>query len=108
MWNTRTRQVQVGEISMQVANIEVDEPAPNDLFALPPRRASELRLFDPEASLLRRVLVQGQVVQNRKGEFLAMDGRAGFRFVPTDPAIFQIGDQVDVVGFASLTGPSPI
>jgi signal transduction histidine kinase len=107
MWDARTRQVRVGEISMQVANIAVDEPAPKNLFALPQRHASELRLFDPEASLLRRVLVRGQIVQHRKGEFLAMDGTAGFRFIPTEPATLEVGDLVDVVGFASLTGPSP-
>src|SRR5262249_35525361 len=108
MWDARTRQVRVGEISMQVANIAVDEPAPRDLFALPQRRASELRLFDPEASLLRRVLVRGQIVQHRKDEFLAMDGSDGFRFIPTDTVKFEVGDLVDVVGFASLTGPSPV
>jgi signal transduction histidine kinase len=93
---------------MQVANIAVDEPAPKDLFALPQRQASELRLFDPEASLLRRVLVRGQIVQHSKGEFLAMDGSNGFRFIPTDPVMLEVGDLVDVVGFATLTGPSPV
>jgi len=108
IWDASTRQVRVGEISMQVANIAVDEPAPKDLFALPPRHASELRLFDPEASLLRRVLVRGQIVQHHKGEFLAMDASEGFRFIPTETAPLELGDLVDVVGFASLTGPSPV
>ena len=108
MWDARTREVRVGEISMQVADISVDEPAPKDFFALPRRRASELRLFDAEASLLRRVFVSGIVVQEYNGDFFAMDGSDGFRFILKERVTLKRGDVVDVVGFASLTGPSPV
>jgi signal transduction histidine kinase len=37
-----------------------------------------------------------------------MDGTNGFRFIPKVPAQFELGDLVEVVGFASLTGPSPV
>ena len=37
-----------------------------------------------------------------------MDGTDGLRFIPKEPAQFQIGDLVEVVGFPSLTGPSPV
>src|SRR6185295_734184 len=37
-----------------------------------------------------------------------MDGIDGLRFIPKEPARFQVGDLVEVVGFPSLTGPSPV
>jgi hypothetical protein len=54
------------------------------------------------------VKVSGQVVHEREGEYYAMDGTNGFRFIPKESADFRIGDQVEVVGFLNLTGPSPV
>jgi signal transduction histidine kinase len=107
-WDPRSHQVRVGVISLQVAAVEVDEPAPADLFAVVRKHPADLKLFDPEASLLHRVLVGGLVLQEHQGEFLAMDGADGFRFRLAQPAVFAPGDAVEVVGFPSLTGPSPV
>src|SRR5215472_2497920 len=68
-WDGDTHQLRVGEIRMFSPVITVDEPAPKDLFALGPKRVSELRLFDVEASALRRVKVLGQIVLEREGEY---------------------------------------
>lgn len=107
-WDASTHQVRVGEIRVFSASITVSEPAPADVFAIGLKRASELLLFDPRASALRPVKVAGQIVQEREGEYYMMDGANGFRFILKEPAQFQISDLVEVVGFPSLTGPSPV
>src|SRR5262245_19128170 len=107
-WDARTHQVRLGEIRMFAPFVTVEEPAPADVFAIALKRAPELLLFDPQASALRRTKVQGQIVHERDGEFYMMDGTHGLRFIPRETVNFQLGDIVEVVGFPSLTGPSPI
>src|SRR5262249_2155917 len=107
-WDANTHQVRVGEIRVFSASITVVEPAPADVFAIGLKRASELLLFDPRASALRPVKVSGQIVHERAGEYFMMDGNNGVRFIPKEAAQFQVGDLVEVVGFPSLTGPSPV
>lgn len=107
-WDAATHQVRVGEIRVLAASVTVEEPAPEDLFAIGLKRASELLLFDPQASALRPVRVSGQIVYERDGEYYMMDGPNGLRFMPKDTQSFKAGDLVEVVGFPSLTGPSPV
>lgn len=107
-WDSATHQVHVGEVRMITPSVTVDEPAPVDAFAAKAKRAADLLLFDPEASALRRVKVFGQIVHEHEGEYFAMDRTNGFRFIPKEAVSLQIGDQVKVVGFPSLTGPSPV
>ncbi|HEU0037637.1 MAG TPA: hypothetical protein VFR76_00020, partial [Verrucomicrobiae bacterium] len=107
-WDANTHQVRVGEIRMFSPSVTVDEAAPDDVFAVAPKRAPELLLFDSQASALRRVKVSGQVVHERDGEYYLMDGANGLRFVLKSAGNFDAGDLVEVVGFPILTGPSPV
>ena len=107
-WDLPTHQVRVGEVRMSTPSVTVDEPAPVDAFAVTPKRATDLLLFDPQASALRRVKIAGQIVHEREGEYYLMDGTNGLRFVPKETVGLGIGDLVEVVGFPSLTGPSPV
>src|SRR6266446_890033 len=107
-WDPATHQVRVGEVRMFTPSLTVDEPAPLDFFAVTPKRAPDLLLFDPQASALRRAKVFGQIVHEREGGYYMMDGANGLRFVPKEAAGLEIGDLVEVVGFPSLTGPSPV
>ena len=107
-WEPATHQVNVSEIRMYAPAVEVVEPAPADPFAIIPKRVADFLHFDPLASALRRVKVAGQIVHERGGEFYAMDGENGFRFVPRESSRFNPGDIVEVVGFPGLTGPSPV
>jgi signal transduction histidine kinase len=52
--------------------------------------------------------MSGQIVHERDGEWFLMDGLDGLRFFLREPAALQAGDLVEVVGFPSLTGPSPV
>ena len=107
-WDASTHQVRVGEIRMFSPAVAIDEPAPEDVFALAPKRAPELLLFDPQASALQRVKVSGQIVHEHGGEFYVMDGTNGLRFILKEVASFEVGDLVEAVGFPNLTGPSPV
>src|SRR6266849_5790816 len=107
-WDPATHQVRVGEVRIFTLSVTVDEPAPVDVFAVTPKRAPDLLLFDPQASALRRAKVFGQIVHKREGEYYMMDVTNGLRFVPKEAASLEIGDLVEVAGFPSLTGPSPV
>ncbi len=109
LWDYETHQVKTGEIRIYGADILVDEAAPADLFSAPTKTAAELRLFDPQAGVFRRVRVAGQIVHIGSGEYFLMDHRHGVRFVVKQPAALEIGDCVEVVGFPDLWGSaSPV
>ncbi len=107
-WDSATHAVNVSEVRLFAPSVMAVEPAPADAFALAPKRVTDLALFDPQASALRRVKVSGQISHERAGEYYAMDGTNGFRFVPKETVSLRVGDLVEVVGFPSLTGPSPV
>ena len=90
------------------ASVSVDAPAPADPFATPLKRASDLLFFDARADVLRRVKLAGQVLIGRNGEYLLMDGPNGFRLKPRLPLKLEPGDEVEVVGFPNINGPSPV
>jgi signal transduction histidine kinase len=107
-WDPVTHEVNVSEVRMFRPSVKVVDPAPQDVFAVTLKRATDLLQFDPQASALRRVRVSGQLVHRRDRLYYAMDGTTGFRFIPKGDAHLQVGDLVEVVGFPSLTGPSPV
>jgi signal transduction histidine kinase len=107
-WDYVTHQVKVGEIRVYGANITVDQPAPEDLFSTPRKTASELLLFDPQASAFQRVKVVGQILHVSEPEYFVMDGNNGIRFVLKHPSNLEVGDMVEAVGFPELSRASPV
>ncbi len=106
-WDPVTHRFKGGEICMFAPEIIVDEAPPVDLFALPLKRVSELLLFDPQASALRRVRISGQVVHQQEDEIYLMDATNGLRFTQREHTPLRVGTLVDVVGFPVWTGPTP-
>lgn len=103
-----THVVKIGEVQIHSAVINVDEPPPAYPFAAPLKRASELLLFDARAAMLKQVKVAGQVIHVRAGEYYLMDGASGLRFMPRAAVRLEAGNEVEVVGFPELSGPSPV
>jgi signal transduction histidine kinase len=103
-----THVFKLGEVQIHSAVISVEEPPPAYPFATPRKRAAELLLFDAQAALLKQVKVAGQVIHIRAGEYYLMDSTNGLRFVPRAAVRLEVGDQVEVVGFPELGGPSPV
>jgi len=107
-WDYITHRVKVDEIRINGASLTVEQPAPGDLFAIPRKTASELLLFDPQASVFQRVKVSGQIIHLREPEAFMMDGSNGVRFIAKHPAGLKVGDLVDVVGFPELSSAAPM
>jgi signal transduction histidine kinase len=107
-WNPQTHRVRVGELTLVNTSFNVDEPAPADLFSTPKKQAAELLLFDLRAGAFQRVRVAGQILAVRAGQYFMADGANGLRFFPKSALTLQPGDLAEVVGFPSLSGPSPI
>lgn len=107
-WDYLTHQVTVGQIRVYGADITVDQPAPQDVFSTPRKTASQLLLFDPQASAFQRVKVTGQILHVSDPEYFVMDGNSGIRFVLKHPANLQVGDLVEAVGFPELSRASPV
>jgi len=107
-WNNITHEVDVSAFRMFDPSVTEIEAALADVFSTEPKRVRNLLQFDPQASALRMGKVFGQIVYQLEGEYFAMDGPDGFRFIPRTPEKFEIGDLVEVVGYPNLTGPSPV
>jgi signal transduction histidine kinase len=105
--NADTHQLELGHVRMYVDSIKVDRPAPADEFSAPKKRASELTLFDPQASAFQRVKVSGQILHMIGWDYFMMDGTNGVRFTLRRPVKLHTGDQVDVVGYPELGGAAP-
>ena len=106
-WDDQTHQIKTGEMRLFDSAINVDEPAPADLFGAPGKTAADLLSFDAKASALKRVKISGQIVHERAGEYFLMNGTNGLRFTPKARMNLALGDQVEVVGFPELGGLSP-
>jgi signal transduction histidine kinase len=104
----KTQQVQLGYLWIWLCNfsITVDHPAPVDPFSAPLKNISELRQFNPNASLLQSVKVAGQIIHERSGEFFLWDGSQALRFIPRTPVQLIAGDRVEVAGFPDFGGAS--
>jgi hypothetical protein len=102
-----THQLDEGHVRMYVNSIDVDQPAPADEFSAQPRRAADLTLFNPEASVFQRVKVSGQIEYMIGQDYFLMDGTDGLRFTLRAPAKLHTGDVVDVVGYPELNGAAP-
>jgi signal transduction histidine kinase len=106
--NQQTHQVTLGEIQLLNPSAAIEQDPAGDAFSAPQKTASDLLVFDPQASLFQRVKMSGQVLAiNRKAAFM-MVGGAGIRFVATKAEELKPGDLVDVSGYPQLGGPSPI
>ncbi|MDW8308108.1 MAG: histidine kinase [Verrucomicrobiales bacterium] len=107
-WDYVTHQVRVGEIRIYGAAVSVESPAPGDLFALPAQSVAQLQLFNPQADVVRRVKVCGQILHIRGTEHYLSDGANGLRFIAKKSPALRPGDQVEVVGFPEWSGVSPL
>jgi signal transduction histidine kinase len=85
--------------------IQVEEPAPDDLFAGPLRSLGSLRRFNLQNALNQRVRTTGTVVLHAPGRYLYLQNGADSVFAlsqQSDP--LEPGDEVEVVGFPGVQG----
>ena len=102
------QQIRMGEFRLSNMSLNVDEPAPSDLFGVGLKHISDLLLFDAQAAAFQRVKIAGQILHQRNNEFYLMDGPNVIRVTSREPVDLQVGDLVEAVGFPQLKGRTPI
>ena len=102
VWDSNTRQVQVGRVMMRNALIHVDTPAPTDPFSAVLRSPRELLLFDAQASTFRPVRVRGQIVYADTARIFLQSDDTGLKVLPVASTASQAGDDVEVVGYPDI------
>ena len=105
--DVKTQQVKLGEFELRNATAAVDEPAPQDPFALPLKHATDLLLFDSHVSPVQRAKIGGMVLLQRDDVTFLLDRSNGVRVVTEPAAALHPGDKIEAVGFPDLTGASP-
>jgi signal transduction histidine kinase len=85
--------------------IEVEDPAPDDLFSAPLRPLATLRRFNMESTLNQRVHTSGIVVLDEPSNRLCIqDGVDSLEALSMQTNAVQPGDRVEVVGFPGEQG----
>jgi len=108
-WDPETHRVILDQpIHLETAAVSIDSPPPADLFEASKLTARDLMQFDVHFDTFRRVKVAGQIIHGCLDTYYLMDGTTGLRFRLFEPAAFDPGDQVEVVGLVELGGASPV
>ena len=85
--------------------IQIEEPAPYDMFAVPLRPLANLRRFNMESTLNQRVRTSGTVVLDVPGHYLYLqDGADSIFALSQQTNVLQPGNRVEVVGFPGEEG----
>ncbi len=104
----QSQQVLVGQFRLSNMTLNVDKPAPADLFETGFKHVSELLLFDAEADSLRRVKISGQVLHGHGRELFVAEGTNTVRVESLDKVDVRPGDLVVAVGYPELGGGAPV
>jgi signal transduction histidine kinase len=86
-------------------SIQIEEPAPDNLFAGPLRPLANLRRFNMGSALNQRIRTSGTVVLHVPGQYLyVQDGMDSVFALSQQTDALQPGDRVEVVGFPGKEG----
>ncbi len=88
------------------SQVEIEEPPPADLFALPINSIASLRQFGPFQAGTHWQRTHGIVTYQLPGGYLIIqDSSEALTVLPDDEAPIRIGSRVDVVGVPGRDGP---
>jgi signal transduction histidine kinase/CheY-like chemotaxis protein len=107
-WDNASGQVHPGFVHLLTHSIQMERPAPRDLFALPAKNISELFLFNPNKTASERVKVAGQILYAGNSHYRITDQTGGLQVIAGAPASLALGDKIEVVGFTHLLGSTPV
>lgn len=109
MWDSATREIRVGSVTMLNPSINLDRAAPKDFSDAISKDIHDLLLFDVQATTFQRVKIKGQVVHADATRLFLQQGRIGLRVLPVETFTnqWQVGDVVEVIGYPTIAGPSP-
>ena len=108
-FNSKNQLISVRLYSPGLRFVKVVEPAPADPFSVPTLPIARLGRFSAEGTASHRVKVQGTLSMQVPQRMLFITDRSGAVLVEaSDPTPLNPGDQVEVVGFPSTGGYSPV
>lgn len=103
--NSRHQLIGIEIWAPDVKCIQVEESAPDDLFAVPLRSLDGLRRFNLQNALNQRVRTAGIVVLQAPGRYLCVqDGEDSVFALSQQQDPLKAGDRVEVVGFPGIEG----
>ncbi len=103
--NARHQLTGIQILAPDVKYIQVEEPAPDDPFAVPLRSLDSLRRFNMQNALNQRVRTSGTVVLHTPGRYLyVQDGADGVFALSQQQDPLRPGDRVEVLGFPGNEG----
>ncbi len=103
--NSRHQLAGIEILTPEAKYIQVEEPAPEDVFAVPFRPLGNLRQFYMESALNRRIRTSGTVVLHAPGRYLYLqDGGDSVFVLSQQQDALKPGDRVEVVGFPGNEG----
>jgi two-component system sensor histidine kinase/response regulator len=87
----------------ELGDIQIEEPAPQNLTSIPLRTIGSLMQFSPQGESGHRVRIQGVVTfQLRDRTLFIKDGDNSLLVYPLDALPVRIGDLVEVFGFPAV------
>lgn len=90
-------------------DLAIEEPAPEDPFAIPTRPLGSLLQFAPQESFGRRVKVAGTVIYFRPGrELFLQEGSQGIQVQTRSREPLELGDYVEALGFVAQGEYTPV
>ena len=108
IFNDRRQMQGAKMVSTSVANLQIDEPAPEDPFDIFASNTNELLTFAPDRELMNRVKLAGCVTWRGASEVYVQDADGGARVLLLNAGDVTVGDSVEVVGFPRTGGFSPV
>ncbi|MBE2213159.1 MAG: response regulator [Opitutaceae bacterium] len=88
----------------EAAHIQVEEPAPVDVFAIPARSLESLGRFGTTQAFNRRVRVEGTVVYAGVGRFILHEGGVSVVALTRESELPEPGRRVEAVGLLGRQG----
>jgi PAS domain S-box-containing protein len=109
IYNPKSQFVGPKLVTPSLAYVYVEQQRPKDPFSIPLRPVQLLERLTSEGIFGQRVRVQGTVTLQRPGRSLCIrDGNDGLFIKTSQTTPVNVGDRVDVVGFAALSEDAPI
>jgi signal transduction histidine kinase len=103
--NARHQLTGIEILAPEAKYLQVEEPAPDDLFAVPLRPLGALRQFNQHNAVNQRVRTAGTVVLHAPGRYLYIqDGSESVLALSEQSGRLTPGDRVEVVGFPGNQG----
>jgi diguanylate cyclase (GGDEF)-like protein len=107
IFNSRKQLIGLQLVISRPIDIHVVEPGEEEPFQRPATPINRLLRFSPNARLGHRLTVSGVITMRGNGFFYVQDGTGGAR-VDADTNGLRVADLVDVAGFPSPEGYSPV